>query len=126
MPRSVLVVDDHEDTRELLSEYLAHLGFAVATAHDGATALTRAERLQPDVVLMDLWLPGTMDGWEATRRLKAMLKHLVVIAVTAHVWPQDHQKALHAGCQGVFTKPVNLAALAAQIAEVTQRRRDAS
>ncbi len=114
---SILVVDDSVDNREMLGEYLTYRGFTVATASDGAEALARAEELRPHVVLMDLHLPGTMDGWEATRRMKAQpsLKHTPVIAVTAHAYPVDHERALRAGCRAVVVKPYDLPALVARI-----------
>jgi two-component system, cell cycle response regulator DivK len=117
---SVLVVDDSADNREMLAEYLTFRGFTVVTASDGAEALARAEELRPQVVLMDLGLPGPMDGWEATRRFKLhpVLKHTVVFAVTAHGFPVDQQRAMHAGCQAVFVKPYNLPALAARVQDV--------
>jgi len=69
--RSILVVDDPQRSLEMIAEYLSFIGFAVSTASDAVAALARAEQLRPDVVLMDLALPGAMDGWEATRRIKA-------------------------------------------------------
>lgn len=122
---SVLVVDDHSDSREMIAEYLSGVGFTVSTAPDGAEAVTRVEQNPPDVVLMDLRMPGMMDGWEATRRIKAM-KRTVVIAVTAHVFPHEREKALHVGCRAVFTKPVNLSALAAGIEQAMRDRAPAS
>ncbi len=114
---SILVVDDSADNREMLADYLTLMGFSVSTASDGAEALALAEELRPHVVLMDLHLPGTMDGWEATRRLKTQpsLRHTVVIAVTAHAFPLDHERAMRAGCRAVVVKPYDLDALAARI-----------
>jgi two-component system, cell cycle response regulator DivK len=116
MPRpSVLVVDDVQDSREMLAEYLEWVGFRVDTASDAYEALTRAEEMRPDVVLMDLGLPGTMDGWEATRRVRAhpLLKATTVIAVTAHGFPEDRERALAAGCCSVVLKPYDLTDLVA-------------
>jgi two-component system, cell cycle response regulator DivK len=114
---SILVVDDHTDSREMIAEYLSCIGFAVSTAADGAEAVTRAEQLRPDVVLMDLALPGVLDGWEATRRIKASpaMNRTVVIALTAHAFPQEREQALRAGCCAVFSKPVDVTALTASL-----------
>jgi two-component system cell cycle response regulator len=116
----VLVVDDDHDSREILSEYLTFVGFDVATASNGPEALRRAEDVRPDVVLMDIALPGTMDGLETTRRigLHPVLKDAVVIAVTALANPGAHQKAMHAGCRSVILKPFDLTALAARIQQL--------
>jgi two-component system, cell cycle response regulator DivK len=121
---SVLVVEDNRDSREMLAEYLAALGFPVAAAANSDEALARAEEIRPRVVLMDLALPGTLDGWETTRRLKAnpMLKHTVVIAVTANGLAAHREKAMHAGCHSVILKPYDLDALVARIEEVAHRK----
>ena len=123
---SVLVVDDHDDSRDLIAEYLSLKGFDVTTAADGVAAVTRAEQLHPQVVLMDLGLPGMMDGCEATRRIKAspMTQNTVVIAVTAHAFPHEQQKAMHAGCHAVMTKPLDVAKLAALVESVIRQRTD--
>ena len=103
----VLVVDDVPDGREICAEYLAFRGYDVATAEDGQEALDKTASLLPDVILMDLSLPG-IDGWEATRRLKqdARTKHIRIIALTAHALPSAHERARAAGCDVVVTKPV--------------------
>ena len=102
----VLVVDDMQDGREICAEYLAFRGYRVATAADGHEALARSFELLPDVILMDLSLPG-IDGWEATRRLKRdeRTRHIPVIALTAHALPSARDEALAAGCDSVVTKP---------------------
>jgi len=102
----VLVVDDVEHGRDICSEYLEFRGFRVATAADGLEALAKAFELLPDVILMDLSLPG-IDGWEATRRLKQddRTRRIPVIALTAHALISAHEKAIAAGCDAVVTKP---------------------
>ncbi len=102
----VLVVDDVEEGREICAEYLSFRGYGVAAAEDGFDAIEKATALRPDVILMDLSLPG-MDGWEATRRIKedARTRHIPVIALTAHALPSAHEKAREAGCDAVVTKP---------------------
>jgi two-component system cell cycle response regulator DivK len=125
--RSVLVVDDDADNREMLADFLQFAGFEVTTAENGADAVTRAEEVRPAVVLMDLVMPGVLDGWEATRRIKShpTLNATVVIAVTAHALPADVQKAMHAGCHAVVVKPYDLQALAASVERVIAAREPA-
>jgi two-component system cell cycle response regulator DivK len=103
----VLVVDDMEDGREICAEYLAFRKYRVATAADGFEALAKAAELLPDIILMDLSLPG-IDGWEATRRLKGddLTRHIPVVALTAHALRSAHDEAIEAGCHAVITKPV--------------------
>ena len=102
----VLVVDDVDHGREIFAEYLEYRGFRVATAADGLEAIEKAFELRPDVILMDLSLPG-IDGWEATRRLKAddRTRDTPIIALTAHALASAHEKAREVGCNAVVTKP---------------------
>jgi two-component system cell cycle response regulator DivK len=103
----VLVVDDMEDGREICAEYLTYHSYRVETAADGFEALDKAFALLPDIILMDLSLPG-LDGWEATRRLKKdeRTRRIPVIALTAHALSSARDEALAAGCDAVVTKPV--------------------
>lgn len=121
---SVLIVEDHRDNRELLEQYLTFVGFAVETAKTGAEAIAVAEKMRPKVVLMDLGLPGAMDGWEATRQFMShpVLKRSVVIAVTAHGFRADVEKAMRAGCHSVFIKPYDIVALAQEVQRVVSHR----
>jgi len=102
----VLVVDDVDHGREIFAEYLEFRGFRVSTACDGLEALEKAFELLPDIILMDLSLPG-IDGWEATRRLKDddRTRAIPVIALTAHALASAHERAWKAGCDAVVTKP---------------------
>ncbi len=102
----VLVVDDYQDAREMCCEYLTYCGFKVAEARNGQEAVDKAAELLPDVILMDLSLPG-MDGWEATRRLKAdgKTKKIPVIALTGHALAGHSEGAQAAGCDAFITKP---------------------
>jgi CheY-like chemotaxis protein len=102
----VLVVDDYQDARELYAQYFLLSGFRVAEASNGAEAVEKALELTPDVILMDLSLPG-MDGWEATRRLKAngQTKHIPVVALTSHALAGFSDSAKKAGCDVFVTKP---------------------
>ena len=116
MPCSVLVVDDDPDNRDVLAEYLTFCGFRVACACNGAEALSLADEIEPQVVLMDLAMPG-LDGFEATRRIKArsLTKRTVVCAITALARAVDRQAALDAGCDAVFVKPFDVTVLVAEI-----------
>ena len=115
----VLVVDDMEDGREICAEYLAFRQYRVATAADGFEAIAKATELLPDIILMDLSLPG-IDGWETTRRLKGddLTRHIPVVALTAHALRSAHDQAVEAGCDAVITKPVLPKDLEAEIRRI--------
>jgi len=102
----VLLVDDYPDAREMYSEYLEFSGFDVVEAGNGMEALQRAVDTAPDIILMDLSLP-VMDGWEATRRLKAdqRTKGIPVVALTGHALAGISEGAKQAGCDAFVTKP---------------------
>ena len=102
----ILVVDDYQDAREMYAEYLQFSGFRVAEARNGNEAVSQAFDLKPDLILMDLSLPG-MDGWEATRVLKAddRTKHIPVVALTGHALAGASEGARKAGCDSFVTKP---------------------
>jgi two-component system, cell cycle response regulator DivK len=102
----ILVVDDYQDAREMYAEYLQFSGFRVAEARNGNEAVAQAFSLRPDLILMDLSLPG-MDGWEATRVLKAdeRTKHIPVVALTGHALAGASEGARRAGCDSFVTKP---------------------
>jgi two-component system cell cycle response regulator DivK len=102
----ILVVDDYQDAREMYAEYLQFSGFRVAEARNGNEAVDQAFALKPDLILMDLSLPG-MDGWEATRRLKAdeSTRHIPIVALTGHALAGASDGAKRAGCDSFVTKP---------------------
>ncbi len=102
----ILVVDDYQDAREMYAEYLQFSGFRVAEARNGNEAIEQAFALKPDLILMDLSLPG-MDGWEATRVLKAddRTRNIPVIALTGHALAGASEGAKKAGCDSFVTKP---------------------
>ena len=102
----ILVVDDYQDAREMYAEYLQFSGFRVAEARNGNEAVAQAFSLRPDLILMDLSLPG-MDGWEATRVLKAddRTKHIPVVALTGHALAGASEGARKGGCASFVTKP---------------------
>jgi CheY-like chemotaxis protein len=102
----ILVVEDFEDAREMYRDYLEYAGFRVETACDGREAIDKARALNPDLILMDLSLPG-VDGWEATRLLKAdpATRHLLIVALSAHALATEGERARAAGCDGFIAKP---------------------
>ncbi len=102
----ILVVDDYQDAREMYAEYLQFSGFRVAEARNGNEAVAQARTLKPDLILMDLSLPG-MDGWEATRVLKAdeATQHIPIVALTGHALAGASEGARKAGCDSFVTKP---------------------
>jgi CheY-like chemotaxis protein len=122
MARKILLVEDNEMNRDMLSRRLERKGFAVAVAKDGAEAIERCRADLPDLVLMDLGLP-VVDGWEATRRIKAdeSTRAIPVIALTAHAMDGDRERAIAVGCDDFDTKPVELARLLDKIERVLAR-----
>jgi two-component system, cell cycle response regulator DivK len=114
---TILIVEDNEMNRDMLSRRLQKVGYDVLLAVDGQNGLDVARLRAPDLVLMDMSLP-VMDGWEATRRMKADagLKRIPVIALTAHAMANDREKALEAGCDDYDTKPIEMPRLLAKMA----------
>ncbi|MCX6586636.1 MAG: response regulator [Acidobacteria bacterium] len=121
-PLKVLLVEDHELNRDMLSRRLTQRGFIVVLAEDGRQAIVQAAQEQPDVILMDMSLP-LLDGWEATRLLRqnASTAAIPVIALTAHALGEEQARALEAGCAAFETKPVDFPRLLAVIARLTGR-----
>ena len=115
MPK-ILLVEDNEMNRDMLSRRLVRNGFEVVIAVDGVKGVSMAGSERPDLILMDMSLPE-IDGWEATRRVKAdpATKSIPVIALTAHAMAEDKEKSLAAGCDDFDTKPVELPRLLAKI-----------
>src|ERR1700732_2643273 len=112
----ILLVEDNEMNRDMLSRRLLRKGYEVVMAVDGGQAVTMAESDRPDLILMDMSLP-VIDGWEATRRIKATseLRKIPIIALTAHAMATDRNKALEAGCDDYDTKPIELQRLLGKI-----------
>jgi CheY-like chemotaxis protein len=110
--QKILLVEDNEMNRDMLSRRLERRGYEVVIAVDGNEGVAMATSEKPDLVLMDMSLP-LMDGWEATRALKAdiVTKGIPVIALTAHAMSTDREKALEAGCDDYDTKPIELSRL---------------
>jgi two-component system cell cycle response regulator DivK len=113
---TILLVEDNEMNRDMLSRRLLKRGFEVCIAVDGGEALTAARTEQPDLILMDMSLP-VMDGWTATQTIKAdaELAGIPVIALTAHAMAGDREKAMGAGCDDYDTKPIELPRLLEKI-----------
>ena len=112
----ILLVEDNEMNRDMLTRRLERKGYEVVIAVDGQTGVDMASSASPDIILMDLSLP-VMDGWEATRQIKAdpATQSIPVIALTAHAMAGDEQKAREAGCDDYDTKPVDLKRLLGKI-----------
>jgi len=115
MPK-VLLVEDNEMNRDMLSRRLTRRGFEVVFAANGQQGVDIARSEKPDIILMDMSLP-VMDGWEATRRIKAdgMMRRIPVIGLTAHAMSGDREKAIEAGCDDYDSKPVEIDRLLSKI-----------
>lgn len=112
MGKKILIVEDNEMNRDMLSRRLIRKGYEIVIAVDGAAGLEMMKSERPDLVLMDMGLP-VMDGWAATANAKAdeTLKMIPIIALTAHALEADRVRALEAGADDFDTKPINLAGL---------------
>jgi two-component system cell cycle response regulator DivK len=119
----ILLVEDNEMNRDMLSRRLIRKGHEVLIAVDGAAAIVMTAAERPDIVLMDMSLP-VIDGWEATRRLKAdaATQAVPILALTAHAMAADKDKALAAGCDDYDTKPIELPRLLEKIERLLQNK----
>ncbi len=118
----ILLVEDNEMNRDMLSRRLTRQGYEVVLAQDGARGVAMVTEERPDLVLMDMSLP-VLDGWEATRRLKSdpATRVVPVIALTAHAMAADKEKALAAGCDDYDTKPIELPRLLDKITQLLRK-----
>ncbi|MGK0440951.1 MAG: CheY-like chemotaxis protein [Pseudohongiellaceae bacterium] len=107
---TILLVEDNEMNRDMLSRRLQRKNYKVVSAINGEDAVIIAKQLKPDLILMDMELP-IKDGWEASKEIKAIMPHTPIIALTAHAFTGDKEKALSAGCDDFATKPVDFNAL---------------
>lgn len=116
MSARILLVEDNEMNRDMLSRRLERKGYEVAVAVDGQEGLDKAKAQRSDLILMDMSLP-VLDGWEATRQLKAdpATARIPIIALTAHAMASDEQQARNAGCDDFDTKPIEFPRLLAKI-----------
>lgn len=122
--QKILLVEDNEMNRDMLSRRLQRKGYLVVTAQDGKQGYLLACSETPDLILMDISLP-TMDGWEVTRLLKAddSTRHIPIIVLTAHALVSDREKAFAAGCDDYDTKPVDFARLSEKIENLLVERK---
>jgi CheY-like chemotaxis protein len=120
--KKILLVEDNEMNRDMLSRRLARKGYEVSIAVDGRQGVEMAQSATPDLILMDMSLP-VLDGWEATRQLKNAdaTRHIPVIALTAHAMSGDRERALEAGCDDYDTKPIELTRLLEKIETMLNR-----
>lgn len=118
MAKRILVVEDHEENRRIMRDLLTHAGYEMLEALTGEDGVAAAGRERPDLILMDIQLPG-LDGYEATRRIKGdpALRHIPIIAVTSYALSGDDLKALAAGCDAYVTKPFSPRALLGKVRE---------
>ena len=116
----ILIVEDNEMNRDMLSRRLIKKGFEIIIAVDGEEGVKKTLSEKPDLILMDMSLP-VMDGWEATKKLKSNTEtsKIPIIALTAHAMAQDKEKALAAGCDEYDTKPIDLNRLLSKISSLT-------
>ncbi len=121
MPK-ILLVEDNEMNRDMLSRRLEKRGYTVVIAVDGGAGVAQARAEKPELILMDMSLP-VIDGWEATKQIRAdaSIAHTPVIALTAHAMSSDREKCLNAGCDDFDTKPVELPRLIGKIEELLKR-----
>ena len=116
MGKTVLLVEDNEDNRIIYSTVLRHVGYEVVEAEDGVQAIALARSALPDLILMDISIPG-IDGWEATRILRgdATTKDIPIIALTAHALSDDRERALKVGFSAYLAKPIEPRAVVAEV-----------
>ena len=123
MPR-ILIVEDNEWSRDMLTRRLSRRGYQVVCACDGRRGIAMAYEQSPDLIVMDMSLPE-IDGWEAVRRLKAdpATRAIPIVALTAHAMASDRQRAMDAGCDEYFTKPVDFGSLLRSMEAFLERSR---
>lgn len=121
--KKILVVDDLPESIRLVKKVLEARGYKVIGVQTGADAINAAQTELPNLILMDVRLPGGIDGLEATRRIKALsqLAHIPILAMTASVKPEDIHRALDAGCVGFIRKPIDIDELPKQVAQYIAR-----
>jgi len=119
----ILLVEDNESSRDMLARRLARRGYQVISAMDGKRGIAMAREQSPDLIVMDMSLPE-IDGWEATRRLKAdpATRGIPIVALTAHAMASDRQKAMDAGCDDYHTKPLDFETLVRSLESFLEAR----
>jgi two-component system, cell cycle response regulator DivK len=123
MTNKILLVEDNELNRDMLSRRLVHKGYKVIIAVDGEESIKMAQSAMPDIILMDMSLPS-IDGWEATTRIKGnpRTKNIPIIALTAHAMVGDKEKAIQAGCDDYETKPIEFSQLLEKIQSLLNKK----
>ncbi len=116
LSKKILVVDDNQDSRELVVKVLKNKGYVMVEAVDGEEAIEKAVAENPDLILLDISIPK-LTGYEVAQRLKSMeeFKNVPIVALTAHAMKGDRTKALGTGCEGYISKPINVRELPAQV-----------
>lgn len=116
MTKRILIIEDNQDSRILITDLLQSLAYTVLVAEDGVQGLTMAQAEKPDLILMDLSLPK-MDGWALARQLKqdTELAHIPIIALTAHAMVGDREEALRVGCDDYVSKPIDMRELTSKL-----------
>ena len=119
----ILLIEDNEMNRDMLSRRLERKGYEVLIAVDGEEGVNMAEAEHPELILMDISLPA-MDGWEATRQIKTSSKtqDIPIIALTAHAMPGDRERCFKAGCDGYDTKPIDMMRLLEMIEKLLDKK----
>jgi two-component system cell cycle response regulator DivK len=125
MPRKILVVEDNEDSRELVIKVLKNKGYQVTAAVDGEEAIEKAIAEKPDLILLDISLPK-LDGYEVAKKLKSMeeFQETPIVALTAHAMKGDREKVIVAGFEGYITKPINVRELPDQLKSYIRGKRE--
>lgn len=116
LSKKILVVDDNQDSRELVVKVLKNKGYEMVEAADGEEAIEKAIAERPNLILLDISIPK-LNGYEVTQKLKSMeeFENIPIVALTAHAMKGDRMRALEAGCEGYITKPINVRELPAQV-----------
>ena len=125
MPRKILVVEDNEDSRELVVKVLKNKGYQVTAAVDGEEAVEKAIAEKPDLILLDISLPK-LDGYEVAKKLKSLaeFQDIPIVALTAHAMKGDREKVIVAGFEGYITKPINVRELPDQLKSYIRGKRE--
>jgi two-component system, cell cycle response regulator DivK len=125
MPKKILIVEDNEDSRELVVKVLRNKGYEMVEAADGEEALEKAVSEMPDLILLDISLPK-LDGYEVAKRLKSReeFREIPIIAFTAHAMKGDREKAIVAGFEGYISKPVDIRELPVQVKSFIRGKRE--
>jgi len=125
MPRKILIVEDNDDSRELVVKVLKNKGYQMIEAADGEIALEKAVAEKPDLILMDISIPK-MDGYEVTKKLKSLeeFSEIPIVALTAHAMKGDREKVIMAGFEGYISKPINVRELPEQVRSFLRGKRE--